>query len=142
MVSSTICFGLGVICCEQQIIVPFAPGHSAPGVRSPVPSDRRWESSFRLSTPCLRQPDKTLAKALAWNHALLTGTASSMTELAKREKVTRRYIGHLLQLAFLAPDIIQSIVKGDIPTNLTLDRLEAGFPLDWNEQRKALGFTL
>ena len=81
-----------------------------------------------------------LSKGLTWNQALLTGKASSMTELAKREKVTRRYIGHLLQLAFLAPDIMQSIVKGDIPADLTLDRLEAGFPLDWNEQRKVLGF--
>ena len=60
--------------------------------------------------------------------------------LAKREKVTKRYIGRLLQLAFLAPDIMQSIAKGDIPADLTLDRLEAGFPLGWNEQQKALGF--
>ena len=63
-----------------------------------------------------------------------------MTELARREKVTRRYIGHLIQLAYLAPDIMQSIAKGLIPADLTLDRLEAGFPLDWEEQRKALGF--
>lgn len=77
---------------------------------------------------------------IASGRALLTGTASSITELAKREKVTQRYIGHLLKLAFLAPNIIRSIVKGDIPSDLSLDRLEQGFPLDWHEQRKALGF--
>jgi site-specific DNA recombinase len=81
-----------------------------------------------------------LAKALAWNAALVNGTASSMTELAMREKVTQRYIAHLIKLAFLAPDIVQSMARGDIPPELSLDRLKKGFPLDWNEQRKALGF--
>ncbi|TFH42341.1 MAG: hypothetical protein E4H01_13630 [Lysobacterales bacterium] len=63
-----------------------------------------------------------------------------MTELARREKVTQRYIAHLIKLAFLAPDIVQSMARGDIPPELSLDRLKKGFPLDWNEQRKSLGF--
>jgi hypothetical protein len=33
-----------------------------------------------------------LAKALMWNQTLLTGPASSITDLAKREKVTWRHI--------------------------------------------------
>ena len=83
-----------------------------------------------------------LAKALAWNEALVSGTASSMTELAKREKVTQRYIAHLIKLAYLAPDIMQSMARGNIPPELSLDRLKKGVPLDWNEQRKTLGFKL
>ena len=80
-----------------------------------------------------------LTKALGWNEALISGTASSMTELAKREKVTQRYIAHLIKLAFLAPDIMQRIADGDIPTDLSLDRLKTDFPLDWDAQRKILG---
>ena len=64
-----------------------------------------------------------------------------MTELAKREKVTQRYIAHLIKLAFLAPDIIQSMARSEIPPELSLDRLKKGFPLDWNEQRRTLGFN-
>jgi len=35
--------------------------------------------------------------------------------LAKREGVTQRNISHLLKLAYLAPDIMTAIVKGQIP---------------------------
>jgi len=35
-----------------------------------------------------------------------------MTVLAKQEGDTQRYIAHLLKLVFLAPDIIEAIIKG------------------------------
>ena len=81
-----------------------------------------------------------LKKTLAWNQALITGQVSNMEMLAKQENVTQRYIAHLIKLAFLAPDIIKSIIKGDIPKKLILGRLKEGFSYDWNEQRKELGF--
>ena len=83
---------------------------------------------------------QALIKALTWNQALIDGSATSMTDLAKRNNVTQRYIAHLIKLAFLAPDIIEAILRGEVPLNLSLDRLKAGFPLDWEEQRQALGF--
>ena len=36
---------------------------------------------------------------------------------------------------------MDTIARGDIPAGVSLDRLTKGFPLDWNEQRKVLGFT-
>ena len=82
-----------------------------------------------------------LKKALIWNQVLITDQVSGMKALAKQEKVTQRYIAHLIQLAFLAPDIIEAILKGDIPKKLTLGKLKEGFSKDWNEQRKELGFS-
>ena len=63
-----------------------------------------------------------------------------MTDLAKQNDVTQRYVAHLIKLAFLDPDIIKAILRGDVPRDLSLDKLKSGFPLDWNEQRKILGF--
>ena len=54
--------------------------------------------------------------------------------------VTQRYVAHLIKLAFLAPDIMVAIIRGKVPADLSLDRLKKGFPLDWTEQRTALGF--
>jgi hypothetical protein len=82
-----------------------------------------------------------LTKALAWNDALLKGSVSSMSALARREGVTQRYIAHLIKLAWLAPDIMAAIIRGDIPSTVSLDRLKKGFPLDWEDQRKELGFS-
>jgi len=83
-----------------------------------------------------------LAKALEWNQALVSRTASSMTELAEKHHVTQRYIAHLIKLAYLAPDIVDAINSSSIPQELALDRLKKGIPLDWAKQREALGFNI
>ncbi len=82
-----------------------------------------------------------LGKAMKWNQSLLSGEIPTMSELAKAEGVTQRYIAHLIKLAFLAPDIMKAIHRGDIPTSLTLGRLKKDIPLDWRKQRAELGFA-
>jgi site-specific DNA recombinase len=51
-----------------------------------------------------------------------------------------RYVGRLIRLAFLAPDIVESIVEGRQPTSLTAEavtrRIE--LPLEWRPQKTAL----
>jgi site-specific DNA recombinase len=84
---------------------------------------------------------EALAKALTWNQALLTGSVSSLTAVAKQEGVSQRYIAELLKLAFLAPDIIEAIIKGDIPETLSLVTLRQGIPQDWQDQRRRFGFA-
>jgi hypothetical protein len=49
---------------------------------------------------------------------------------------------YLIKLAYLAPDIMEAIARCDIPSAISLDRLKEGFPLDWREQRKELGFSV
>jgi len=82
-----------------------------------------------------------LSKALEWNHALMTGSSINMTEIADKNGVMQRYVGQLIKLAWLAPDIMQSIFRGNIPAELSLRQLKKGFPLDWTAQRASLGFS-
>jgi len=82
---------------------------------------------------------KALKKALTWNEALLKGNVSTLTELAEKEKVAQRYICDLIKLAYLAPDVMEAIIEGKIPTGLTLDRLKKGYSMDWYKQRQLLG---
>jgi len=84
---------------------------------------------------------KALRRALIWNQALLNGNASTLTELARKEKVEQRYICDLIKLAYLAPDIMDAIIGGKIPLGLTLDRLKKMFSRDWEKQRQLLGFS-
>ncbi|PJK27391.1 hypothetical protein [Minwuia thermotolerans] len=57
--------------------------------------------------------------------------------------IDRSKIGRVLQPAYLAPDIAEAILDGRQPSELTAHWLKrmAGLPLDWAEQRKALGFA-
>jgi hypothetical protein len=91
--------------------------------------------------PTVHALQDAMAKALAWNASLVTGKVTSMKALAEHEGVTQRHIAHLIQLAWLAPDFVRAIQTGKVPADVTLDRLKAGFPLVWAEQRDVLGFS-
>ena len=51
-------------------------------------------------------------------------------------------LGHLVPLAFLAPDIVARILSGNQPVDLTTEVLtkRIDLPLAWAEQRELLGF--
>jgi len=59
--------------------------------------------------------------------------------------VYRRYYPLFFHKAgeFLAPDIIEDIIAGRQPADLTADKLIKTNPLslDWSEQKRKLGFT-
>jgi site-specific DNA recombinase len=63
--------------------------------------------------------------------------------IAHEEKITASYATRLMRLAFLAPDIVAAILAGKQPPGLTANRLMADtrLPLDWRDQRAALGFA-
>ena len=82
---------------------------------------------------------KALARGRAWFAELATGRVRSLEELAKRDGISRRYIRRLVGLAFLSPRVVEAILKGQQPVELTATRLsELDLPLDWTEQRRLL----
>jgi hypothetical protein len=82
---------------------------------------------------------KAIARGHAWFEKLATGRARSLQELAKRDGITRRYIRRLFGLAFLSPQLVEAILQGRQPVELTATRLtELDLPLDWTEQHKLL----
>jgi hypothetical protein len=85
---------------------------------------------------------KAIVRGRQWFDQIASGRVSSFTEIARAEGVTRRYVARLIPLAFLAPDIVEKILSGAQPVDLTTDELtkRIDLPLDWAEQRGALGF--
>jgi len=82
---------------------------------------------------------KALARGRAWFGELATGRARSLEELARRDGISRRYIRRLVGLAFLSPRLVEAILKGQQPVELTATRLsELDLPLDWTEQHRVL----
>jgi hypothetical protein len=85
---------------------------------------------------------KAVARAHRWFDEISTGKARSLAEIAAREGLAVRYVGRLIRLAFLAPQIVESIVEGRQPTTLSAEALtrRIALPLSWSAQRTALGF--
>ena len=69
---------------------------------------------------------------------LENGTHATIAEIASAEKINESYVGRVLRLTLLAPDIVEAILGGRQPGDLQLDDLLRRFPVGWWEQRKEL----
>ena len=89
--------------------------------------------------PVATRADPTLVKALArafrWKMMLDERRHASLTEMAVDEKVDRSFIGKILGLTMLSPDIVLDILDGRQPAGITLPTLLARLPSAWSEQR-------
>ncbi len=96
--------------------------------------------------PLSRKPDATMIKMLRraqhWREQLESDQAKPMKDLAKINGVNGSYFTRVLRLAYLAPDIIEAIVEGRQPVNLTATILLKmhDMPIDWAHQRRRLRF--
>jgi site-specific DNA recombinase len=92
-----------------------------------------------------RQPNPSLTKAVArarnWYERVLEGKSSDKRSLSLHAGVTERYTGKVFACAFLAPDIVEAILEGRQPRDLSFKKLCTQIPLSWSEQRKQLGFS-
>ena len=101
-----------------------------------VPANPTSTSVSKTKPPLL----KALARAHGWYQSVLEGNAPDLRSLARQVGLTERYVGKVLPCAFLAPDIVESILQGRQPDDLTFARLCTEIPLSWAEQRRQFGF--
>jgi hypothetical protein len=78
---------------------------------------------------------------MLWQELLHSGRYASITELAAALDVDRPYIGRILRLALLTPDIVEAIVEGREPSGVSLEQLGKGMPMEWERQRTVGGFA-
>ncbi len=95
----------------------------------------------------MSQPDQTLIRLLARAHVMRSkleaGHHDSIEACANAMGVSNSYVGRIVRLAYLAPDITTAILDGRQPANVTAARLSqtSELPLAWSEQRRVLGFA-
>ncbi|MGB6767775.1 MAG: hypothetical protein WBE50_06740, partial [Methyloceanibacter sp.] len=82
-------------------------------------------------------------RANAIHDRLLADRSLTLEEIAKEEKMVASYATRLFRLTLLVPNIVGAILNGNQPPELTARKLmdDTRLPLDWNEQRRALGFA-
>jgi hypothetical protein len=91
----------------------------------------------RVDLPLL----KAVARSRKWSQDLLAGRVPSVRAIARREHVAARYVRELLPLGFLAPTIVEAIVAGRQPPDLTVIQLlrRLDLPLLWSAQEQVIG---
>jgi hypothetical protein len=80
---------------------------------------------------------KALGRAFRYQRMLDDGQFASITEMAEAEKLDRGYMGRLLQLTLLAPELVSTILDAG-PAAISLSSLLDPLPTDWLEQRRQL----
>jgi hypothetical protein len=92
-------------------------------------------------------PDASLVRTLVRAHVIrdriFADKSLTLDEIAKSEDIVPSYATRLFRLSLLAPDIISAILGGNHPPELNARKLldDTRLPLDWNEQRRSLGFA-
>jgi site-specific DNA recombinase len=79
-----------------------------------------------------------IAKARGWVDDLVTGVAASFAEIAKREGKVERHIRLLAPLAFVSPRIISALIRGAVPSGLTVTQTARGLPESWSKQERRI----
>ena len=79
---------------------------------------------------------KALARAFRWQALLENGTYGCIEDIARAERISGSFVGRIVKLALLAPDIVEMILDGRHPAALTLKELMAPFPAEWERQRQ------
>jgi hypothetical protein len=88
-------------------------------------------------TPSRQRIDTTLVKALArafrWRKMLETGVVATVTEIAAKERINPSYVSRVLRLTLLEPEIVEAILDGRQPAEVTLPKLMKGVLVEWRE---------
>jgi len=98
-------------------------------------------SQYRVAAESLRFSIPTFDQSTA-NCSLGRWLARcSFKEIAKANGVSEQYVGKLILLAFLAPDIVEKIASGGQPEDLSAEDLtkRIELPHSWEDQQALLG---
>ncbi|QHE84877.1 recombinase family protein [Hydrogenophaga sp. BPS33] len=128
-----------------------AKSRAAPVIEVPAVR-KRYGMAVRLvigeNGPMLRKrkPNRSLVSLMERGKSWLqrfTLDGKSIEDIAEQEKLSPRYVSRVLNVALLAPDIVQALQQGEHPLEITATRLitSVPFPADWSEQRQMLGMT-
>lgn len=70
---------------------------------------------------------------------LLPAQLSKDPETPRSLDSLQRRMARLLRVSLLAPDIVEAIVDGIEPDEMSIEKLRKPLPMLWAEQRSALG---
>jgi hypothetical protein len=104
---------------EMRLIIPSQSADRAPGTAMPALI-------------------KAISRAHEWVRQIVAGEYKDQRAIAAATGLNERYVSRIIQSAFLAPEIVEAIVKGRQAPEVTLMTLLDKVPLSWAEQSEKL----
>jgi site-specific DNA recombinase len=82
----------------------------------------------------------SISRGRRWLDEIVTGTVTSVDQIAARHKCSVRQVNMTISLAFLAPDLVKAAMEGRLPRGIGIARLRDA-PAEWSRQYEMLGLT-
>ncbi len=107
-------------------------------------SHRRGELRLVLPTAGLaaEQPNHSLVRAIArslqWKDRIIAGEVYCKEQLAAEANMNASYVGRILRLGALSPDMVDSVTRLERISDHSLTRRVTKVPFDWNKQQAAI----
>ena len=83
----------------------------------------------------------SIARGRRWLDEIVSGTVTSVEQIAAREKCSIRQVHMTITLAFLAPSLVKAAIEGKLPRGIGVTRLRDA-PADWTRQYVMLGLSI
>jgi hypothetical protein len=81
---------------------------------------------------------KALARAFRYQRMVDQSRSASISEMAAAEQIERGYLGSLLRLTLLAPNIVETLLDGRASSSIGLSAMIGPLPEVWLKQRESL----
>src|SRR5215468_11077938 len=83
----------------------------------------------------------SIARGRRWLDEIVSGTVTSVEQIAAREKCSIRQVNMTISLAFLAPALVKAAIEGRLPRGIGVTRLRDA-PAEWSRQYAMLGLSI
>ena len=77
---------------------------------------------------------RAIGRAWGWRRQLEEGEASTLQDIAGKEGVSERFIGRMIRLAYLAPEVLEALVVKRRPPAISINEMVEVAKLPWGEQ--------
>ncbi|GEP61652.1 recombinase family protein [Reyranella soli] len=116
----------------RKLVVPGVVARAGKGLTFQTFGAAAPHRSKREALPLVR----AICRAHYWMQLVEAGAVRSYSELARRERMNPGYVRRIMQLAFLAPDLVEAIVSHRLIAKTGVVQLtDLSIPMNWQKQR-------
>ena len=117
-----------------RVVIPLAIRKRNGRPKILPPADREVAEPTNQGPHVLR----AVARAWGWRRKLETGAQATLQDIAAAEKISDRFVGRMMRLAYLSPEVLERLVTQREPAALSLNDLVTVTDLPWPEQAEVV----
>ena len=123
---------------SATVSIPWAKASSAR--KREILGNQSQSDARPIRTEAWTRLLKGIAQGRRWLELLLDGSAADIVALASMHQISEKTVRSTLNVAFLAPDVVQAAIDGKLPRGLGISQM-TDLSADWSEQRRQLGIA-